>query len=84
MWLTVSNAFDKNGGDDGAKGRFLLVEAGGDFLSEREEGGDAGVSGSEAVLGRVAGEMGEERGADEAFKDFRGRAEEGNGAIGRA
>ena len=70
-----------NGGDDGAKRRFLFVEAGGDFVGERKKSGDAGATRGEAMLRGVTGKGCKKGRADQAFKDFRSRAKEGNRAI---
>ena len=70
--------------DHRAKGRFALVEPSGDFRCEREKGGYGGAAGAKAMLGRGFGKEREEVGTDEAFEDFRGRAEKGDGAEGGA
>ena len=69
------------GGDDGSKGGFPLVETLGNLGGEGEEGGDGGVVGGKTMLGRGAGEMRKEEGADETLEDLGGGAEQRDGAV---
>ena len=66
---------------DSAGRWFPLVEAPSYLVGQRVEGGDGGMSRGEAMLVGRAGKVGKDEGTHEALKDFRGRAEEGNGPI---
>ena len=68
-------------GGDGAKRRFRLIEAEGDFGDEWEESCGAGVTGREAVLVRGARERLEKERTDEALEDFGGGTQEGDGTV---
>ena len=70
------------GGGDGAERRFVLVESGGDFVSERKKSGGAGAIGGKAALVWGARKDEEELRTDEALEDFGSRAEKGDGAVG--
>ena len=63
------------------KHRFPLVEALGNASDSGEEGSNSGVGGAKTMLGRGKGEGGGEMGEDEALKDLRDGAEEGDGAV---
>ena len=69
------------GGEDGPLRRSPLVEAFGDAVREREEGGDARATGSEAVLMRRARKRLKKLRTNEALKNFRGRTEERDGPV---
>ena len=69
------------GGKDGPMWRFPLVEAFGDAVREREEGGDARATGSKAVLMRRARKRLKKLRTNEALKNFRGRTEERDGPV---
>ena len=70
--------------DDSAKRRLLLIKTIGDLSGEGNKGSYAGPFGGEAMLEGGLGERWEKEGAYKLFKDFRGGAEEGDRAIGRA
>ena len=65
----------------GPKRRFAVVEPLSNFIDSWEKGGDGGVEGGEAMLGRGAMKRGREERKEEALKDFRGRTKKGNGAV---
>ena len=65
-----------------AERRFRAIEAHGDTGGGRKEGSSSGVSRAEAVLGRRRRERGGEKRKKTSLKDFRGRAKEGNRAVG--
>ena len=61
--------------------RFSFVEARRDSSDGREESSGSGVAGTESMLGRRRRERRGEKGKDQTLKDFRGGAQEGDGAI---
>ena len=67
-----------------AERRFRAIEAYSDTGGGRKEGSSSGVSRAEAVLGRRRRrrERGGEKREETAFENFRGRAKEGNRAVG--
>ena len=61
--------------------RFSFVEARRNSSDGREESSGSGVTGTESMLGRRRRERRGEKGKDQTLKDFRGGAQEGDGAI---
>ena len=59
----------------------MLVESIGDSRGDREEGSCGGAIFDKTVLSGSLREGGSEEGKEEAFKEFRGWAEEGDRAV---
>ena len=70
--------------DHCARRRLVLVESHRDFCGQRNKCRDRRAPWGEAVLGGGPGKVRKNEGADKAFKKFRGRAEEGDRAVGGA
>ena len=62
--------------------RFLFIEARCNSSDSREESSGCRVAGTEPMLRRRRRERRREEGEDQGLKDFRGRAQKGNGAVG--
>ena len=73
-----------SGGHHSAGWRFMLIEAARNHSGEGKEGGDRGTARAKAMLEGSLREREKKERAEEALKDFRGRAKKGNRAIGGA
>ena len=72
---------DIDGDRGSAERRFLLVEASCDASDGRKESSDGGVLGAKTVLGAGRGERRRQERENKTFKNLRGRAKEGDGAV---